>query len=117
VHFRNVRAPCGGTALDAHALPASCFSPSYDVRYKCHGGIETARHKPGQADAGKNSLSGPSEEQSVSITARPLYLDTQLKEYTTGPVHDITHCVFVIRRAYRVNDSLPTESSAQPRWL
>jgi len=53
----------------------------------------------------------------VSITARPLYLDTQLKEYTTGPVHDITHCVFVIRRAYRVNDSLPTESSAQPRWL
>jgi hypothetical protein len=53
----------------------------------------------------------------VSITARPLYLDTKLKEYTTGPVHDITDLVFVIRRAYRVNDSLPTESSAQPRWL
>jgi hypothetical protein len=25
--------------------------------------------------------------------------------------------VFVIRRAYRVNDSLPSESSAQPCWL
>jgi len=40
----------------------------------------------------------------VSITVRPLYLDTKLKEYTAGPVHDITDRVFVIRRAYRVND-------------
>jgi len=62
-------------------------------------------------------LLGPSEEQSVNITVRPLYLDTKLKEYTTGPAHDITDRVFVIRRAYRVNDSLPTESSAQTRWL
>jgi len=62
-------------------------------------------------------LLGPLEEQAVNITVRPLYLDTKLKEYTTGPAHDITDRVFVIRRAYRVNDSLPTESSAQPRWL
>ena len=53
----------------------------------------------------------------MSITARPLYLDTKLKEYITGPVHDITHCGLVIRRAYRANDALPTESSAPPRWL
>ena len=53
-----------------------------------------------------------SEEPLVSITVRPLYLDTKLKENTTGPAHDITDRVFVIRRAYRVNDSLPTESSA-----
>jgi hypothetical protein len=62
-------------------------------------------------------LLGPSEDQSVNITVRPLYLDTKLKEYTTGAAHDITDRVFVIRRAYRVNDSLPTESSTQPRWL
>jgi hypothetical protein len=62
-------------------------------------------------------LLGPSEEQSINITVRPLYLDTKLKEYTTGAAHDITDRVFVIRRAYRVNDSLPTEQSAQPRWL
>lgn len=62
-------------------------------------------------------LLGPSEEKNLSITVRPLYLDTKLKEYTTGPAHDITDRVFVIRRAYRVNDSLPTESPAQPRWL
>jgi hypothetical protein len=62
-------------------------------------------------------LLGASEEKSVNITIRPLFLDTKLKEYTTGPAHDITDRVFVIRRAYRVNDSLPNESSNQPRWL
>jgi hypothetical protein len=80
-----------------------------------------AASKPHVMSLGKPTpvklLLGPSEEQSVSITVRPLYLDTKLKEYTTGQAHDITDRVFVIRRAYRVNDSLPTESSAQPRWL
>jgi hypothetical protein len=61
-------------------------------------------------------LLGPSEEQELNISVRPLYLDTKLKEYTTGPAHDITDRAFVIRRAYRVKPSLPTESSAQ-RWL
>jgi hypothetical protein len=28
-------------------------STYYNVNYNFHGGIETARHKPGQADAGK----------------------------------------------------------------
>ncbi len=58
---------------------------------------------------------GPSEGKVLTISVRPLFLDTKLKEYTTGPAHDITDRVFVVRRAYRVNDSLPTESSA--RWL
>ena len=60
-------------------------------------------------------LLGPSEEKTLTISVRPLFLDTKLKEYTTGPAHDITDRVFVVRRAYRVNDSLPNESSA--RWL
>jgi hypothetical protein len=30
-------------------------------------------------------LLGASEEKSVNITVRPLFLDTKLKEYTTGP--------------------------------
>lgn len=62
-------------------------------------------------------LLGPTEEKTLTITVRPLYLDTKLKEYTTGPTHDVTDRMFVVRRAYRVNDSLPTESSSQPRWL
>jgi hypothetical protein len=62
-------------------------------------------------------LVGPSEEKSLTITVRPLFLDTKLKEYTTGPSHDITDRVFVVRRAYRANDLLPTDSQSQPRWL
>jgi hypothetical protein len=60
-------------------------------------------------------LLGPSEDKALTISVRPLYLDTKLKEYVTGPAHHITDRVFVVRRAYRVNDSLPNESSA--RWL
>jgi hypothetical protein len=93
------------------------FSSYYNARYKFHRPASKAH----VISLGKSTpvklLLGPSEEQSVSITVRPLYLDTQLKQYTTGPVHDIIDPVFVIRRAYRVNDSLPTESSAQPRCL
>ncbi|HVP54109.1 MAG TPA: hypothetical protein VMU45_03865 [Candidatus Eisenbacteria bacterium] len=78
-----------------------------------------AASKPHVLSLGKPTpvklLLGPSEEKTVTITVRPLYLDTKLKEYTTGPAHDITDRVFVIRRAYRVNDSLPNESAA--RWL
>jgi len=60
-------------------------------------------------------LLGPSEEKELTTTVRPLFIDAKLKEYTTGPVHEVTDRVFVVRRAYRVNDSLPNETSA--RWL
>ncbi len=60
---------------------------------------------------------GPTEEKTVTITVRPLYLDTKLKEYTAGPTHDVTDRLFVVRRAYRINDSLPGESASQSRWL
>lgn len=61
-------------------------------------------------------LLGPREDKSVDITVRPLYWDVKLKEYTVGPAHDVTDRLFVVRRAYRINDSLPGESSSQSRW-
>jgi hypothetical protein len=76
--------------------------------------------KPHVMSFGKSTtvklLLGPSEEKSLTISVRPLFLDTKLKEYTTGPVHDITDRVFVVRRAYRVNDSLPTEPASHWLW-
>jgi hypothetical protein len=46
----------------------------------------TSASKPHVISLGKPTpvklLLGPSEEQSVSITVRPLYLDTKLKEYS-----------------------------------
>ena len=77
--------------------------------------VAHAASKPHVMSFGKPTtvkmLLGPSEEKSLTISVRPLFLDTKLKEYTTGPAHDVTDRVFVVRRAYRVNDSLPTESS------
>ena len=61
-------------------------------------------------------LSGLDEDRSVELKVRPLYVDAKLKEYTFGPPHEITERVFVVRRAVRVNDTLPTETSAQWVW-
>jgi len=60
---------------------------------------------------------GPEEDQSVTISVRPLYVDAKLKEYTTGNPHDVTDRLFVVRRAFRINDSLPEDSGKQARWL
>ena len=60
---------------------------------------------------------GPSEERIVDITVRALYVDTKLKEYTTGKPHDITDREFVVRRAFRINDALPDDPRKSPKWL
>jgi hypothetical protein len=47
-----------------------------------------------------------------------LFVDTRLKEYTTENPDDLTDRLFVVRRAFRVNDALPSESAVNgsPRW-
>lgn len=49
------------------------------------------------------------------LKVRALFVDARLKEYTTGNPHDLTDRLFVVRRAFRVNDSLPTETGVA-RW-
>jgi hypothetical protein len=52
----------------------------------------------------------------LDLKVRPLFVDTRLKEYTTGIPQELTDRQFLVRRALRVNDALPTESaSAKPR--
>ncbi|MGA8762046.1 MAG: hypothetical protein WB562_04070 [Candidatus Sulfotelmatobacter sp.] len=52
----------------------------------------------------------------VTLKVRGLFVDGKLKEYTLGPAHEVTERLFVVRRAFRVNDSLPEESGSAPRW-
>jgi len=61
-------------------------------------------------------LVGPNEDQALDLRVRALYVDTRLKEFTVGSPHEVTDRLFVVRRVFRVNDSLPEESSATPRW-
>ena len=60
--------------------------------------------------------SGASDDKPLPMKVRPLLVDTHVKEFTLGPAHDVTERLFVVRRAFKVNDSLPQESSAPPHW-
>jgi len=60
--------------------------------------------------------SGNSNPKPLPLKVRPLLVDARIKEFTLGPAHDVTERLFVVRRAFRVNDSLPQESEATPRW-
>jgi hypothetical protein len=62
-------------------------------------------------------LIGPSEDRTIDIGIRPLYVDGKLKEFTTGNAHDVTDREFVVRRAYRINDTLPDDERMTPKWL
>ncbi len=52
----------------------------------------------------------------LTLKVRPLLVDARVKEFTLGPAHDVTDRLFVVRRAFRINDSLPQESTSPPQW-
>lgn len=56
-----------------------------------------------------------------SLTVRALIVDGGVKEWTTGSLHDVTDRSFVVRRAIRLNDTLPGDktSAAGPsaQWV
>ena len=51
-----------------------------------------------------------------TLKIRALLVDGTLKEWTTGDAHDVTDRSFVVRRAIRLNDSLPGDKQAQWVW-
>ncbi len=54
------------------------------------------------------------EKQQLRV--RELVIDGRIREYTTGASHEVTDRLFVIRRAYRINDALPEEKKPQ-QWV
>jgi hypothetical protein len=85
------------------AIPAWCASKPHIVAF-------------GKVQSVRISL-GPEESRQVSINVRPLYVDTKLKEFTTGSLHEVTDRLFVVQRAFRINDGLPVDKPKQPKWL
>ncbi len=47
----------------------------------------------------------------LDLKVRPLFVDARLKQYTTGIPHELTDRLLVARRAFRVNDSLPSDTA------
>jgi hypothetical protein len=60
------------------------------------------------------TMSDSGEARDVKI--RRLIVDGRVKEYTSGPAHEVTDRLFVLRRAYRVNDALPDDRQKAPQW-
>ena len=54
------------------------------------------------------------DDKPIAIKIRALAIDGRVKEYLVGSPHDVTDRLFVVRRMFRVNDSLPEDSA--PRW-
>lgn len=52
---------------------------------------------------------GASQTQSLQMTIRTLSVDGHLREFTTGEPHNISNTLFVVRKAFRVNDWLPED--------
>ncbi len=58
---------------------------------------------------------GPTEDKTMDMKIRGLYVDGNLKEFTTGESHDVTDRILVTRKAFRLNDNLP-EDTKTPHW-
>ena len=57
---------------------------------------------------------GGTEDKPLTLKIRALFVDGRVKEYVLGTPHEVTDRLFVVRRMFRVNDSLPEDSA--PRW-
>lgn len=55
-------------------------------------------------------------DKPVTIKVRALLVDGRVKEYVMGSPHDVTERLFVVRRAFRLNDSLPDDSGIRWQW-
>ena len=59
---------------------------------------------------------GAFDSPPLTSKVRPLLVDGRVKEYVVGSAHEITDRLFVVRRAFRINDALPEESVARWQW-
>ena len=55
-------------------------------------------------------------EKPRSEKVRALIVDGRIKEYVIGSPHEVTERLFVVRRAFRVNDSLPEDPAPKWQW-
>jgi len=87
------------------ALAAFPFSIQAAPR-KAHVVVLGAARGVPYSTAGDPAGAAPGED---SLRIRALVVDGAVKEWTTGDAHDLTDRSFVVRRAIKLNDTLPGE--------
>jgi hypothetical protein len=75
------------------------------------GAVRKVPYIPPEAAAGAGKAAAP-----LTLKVRPLIVDGRQKEWTTGESHDVTDRSYTIRRALRLNDSLPGDTAARWSW-
>jgi len=60
-------------------------------------------------------LQADDDSSAQELKVRALLVDGKTKEFTVGPLHDITDHNFTVQRMFRLNDSLPQEAGPT-RW-
>lgn len=56
------------------------------------------------------------DDKPQAIKIRALIVDGRIKEYILGAPHDVTDRIFVVRRVFRLNDSLPEDAAPHWQW-
>jgi hypothetical protein len=87
-----------GAALASVALPPATAAP------KVHTVVLGAAKKVTYSKTGDPAGAATGEE---TLRIRALIVDSVVKEWTTGDIHDVTDRSFVVRRVIKINDSLP----------
>jgi hypothetical protein len=90
-------------------LAASLVTASSAAPHKAHVVALGAVKKVPYSKTGDPAGAAPGETE---LKIRALFVDGALKEWTTGDSHDITDRSFVVRRAIRLNNDLPTDQPA-----
>ncbi len=92
-------------AVVATSLAAASAAPR-----KAHTVVLGAAKKVPYSKAGDPAGFGSGED---GLKIRALLVDGSVKEWTTGEAHDVTDLSFVVRRAMRLNDALPSDNATQ----
>ncbi|MGO9438222.1 MAG: hypothetical protein ACLP00_28455 [Terracidiphilus sp.] len=82
--------------------------------HKVHTVFFGAAKRVPYSKAGDPAGAVPGEKE---LRIRALRVDGQVREWVTGEAHDVTDRSFVVRRALRLNDTLPGDSSAKEHWV
>lgn len=89
-------------ALLAAGVMLSAATPPKKPRVVALGSVRSVPY----SKAGDPAGAGPDE---TSLKTRALLVDGRVSEWTTGDAHDVTDRSFVVRRALRINDALPSD--------
>jgi len=101
--IRSALLPAVLAAWVAASAVAFAAAPPKKLHVVALGAVRPVAYSKSGDPAG----AGPDEKK---LPTRALLVDGRVSEWTTGEAHDVTDRSFVVRRALRINDSLPGDS-------